>query len=260
MKIIALDDEYLGLEGVVSAIKAVVANANLREFRDAEEALKSAKKNVPDVAFLDIELRTENGLDVAHKLKELNPKINIIFVTGYSKFMKDAFDMYASGYVLKPVTEENIKSAMENLRFPVLEAKRISIHSFGVFDILGDGVPLKFTYSKSKELLALLVDSKGITVPMGMVEELLWENDDDGHDHRAYIRNLVADIRREFRKYDAEDAIIRSHNNISLDISKVSCDYFDFLEGKADAVEKFKGEYMSQYTWAEKTRENLQKM
>ncbi len=259
MYIIALDDEYLGLEGLVSAIQQVAPNDELKAYREAEAALADATVQSPDVAFLDIELRDGNGLDLARKLKELNPKINIIFVTGFSDYMKEAFDMYASGYIFKPVLAEKIKCELNNLRYPVEDKKRITVRAFGTFDILGDGLPLKFSYSKSKELLAILVDSHGLTCSMSMVEKLLWENEDDCRDRRAYIRNLIADIRRSLRKYDSEDLILRSHNNISLDVSKIQCDYLDFLSGNAEALASFKGEYMSQYTWAKKTRTELKK-
>lgn len=257
MNIIALDDEKLGLEGLVSAITEAEPSASLNAFRNADEAIKYAAINIPDIAFLDIELRLGNGLDVAKRLKELNPKINIIFVTGYTDYMKEAFNLYASGYVLKPVIAENIKRELENLRFPVSGKKRIYVQAFGPFEIFGDGVPLKFTYSKSKELLAVLIDAKGVTCSMGMVEELLWENEDKCHDHRAYIRNLIADIRRVLQRYDAKGIILRSHNNIGIDVSKIDCDYMDYLAGKSAAREAFKGEYMSQFSWAEKTLGNL---
>ncbi|MCR4578712.1 MAG: response regulator [Treponema sp.] len=259
MNILALDDEYLGLEGLVTAIKANVPNAIVGGYRDIKEALDYAEKTNPEIAFLDIELRMGNGLDVAKKLKAMNPRINIIFVTGYSEYMKEAFDLYASGYVLKPVMNENIKKELENLRFPVSEKKRISVHTFGNFEIFGDGIPLTFAYSKSKELLAILVDANGITCSMGMVEELMWEREDDCRDHRAYIRNLIADIRRSLRKFNAEDIILRSHNNIGLKVSDIDCDYYDYLAGKPEAIAAFNGEYMSQYSWAEKTLGSLLK-
>jgi len=260
VNILALDDESLGLEGLVNAIKASAPNAEVEGYRDIKEALAYAEKKQPEVAFLDIELRLGNGLDVAKRLKSLNPKINIIFVTGYSEYMKDAFDLYASGYVLKPVTETVIKKELENLRFPVSDKKRISIHTFGSFEVFGDGLPLNFSYSKSKELMAILVDANGINCSMGMVEEIIWEDEDNCRDHRAYIRNLIADIKRCLRKYNAENIILRSHNNIGLKVSDVDCDYFDYLVGKPEAKAAFNGEYMNQYSWAEKTLGTLLKV
>ena len=255
MKIIALDDEFLGLEGLTGAIKEAVPSAELHEFQDCDSALQDAVTFIPEVAFLDIELRTKSGIEVAKELKKINPKINIIFVTGYSNYMKEAFDLYASGYILKPVMINKIKEEIEHLRFPVSNKKRIFVHTFGTFEIFGDGIPLKFAYSKSKEMFALLVDEKGLSLSLEKIAEILWSN--VTNDRRPYIRNLIADIRKTLRQYDAEDIIIRSHNNISIDVSKIDCDYYDYLNGKPEALSAFEGEYMSQYDWAKATRNKV---
>lgn len=251
MKILALDDEYLGLEGLTSAIKQAAPDSTLNSFQDYEQALICASEWIPDVAFLDIELRITNGIEVAKKLKQINPKINIIFVTSYSDYMKEAFDLYASGYLLKPVISEKIKQELSQLRFAIPEAKKIFVHTFGDFELFYDGIPIKFKYTKTKEFFAYLIDLKGMTCSLGRIEDILWEN--QLQDHRAYIRNLIADMRRTLRTYNMEDIIIRSNNNISLDISKIDCDYFKFLNGDYNAHKAFNGEYMNQYSWAEKT-------
>lgn len=61
-----------------------------------------------------------NGVEVAKRLKEANPKMNIIFVTGFSEYKGDAMDMEASGYIMKPVTKEDVESELSDLRFPII--------------------------------------------------------------------------------------------------------------------------------------------
>jgi len=60
-----------------------------------------------------------NGPAVAKKLKEIKPKINIIFLTAHSEYARDAFELFPSGYILKPVTSEALERAFMNLRYPV---------------------------------------------------------------------------------------------------------------------------------------------
>ena len=251
MKILALDDEYLAMEGICSVLKEVNPQAEVKGFRYSDEALSCSADWFPDVAFLDIEMREENGVSVAKKMKEQNPKINIIFVTGFSDYMREAFDLYASGYVLKPATPEQIKRELGNLRFPVSEKKKIYVHTFGPFEIFADGIPLKFSYSKSKELLAILIDEKGLPCPLGKLEEMLWEN--NLSDKSSYIRNLVADIRKTLRACGSENILIHNYNQLAIDKDAIDCDYFDYLDGKPSASASFNFEYMSQYTWAEST-------
>lgn len=55
-------------------------------------------KSTPcEVAFLDIQMRNINGVELAKEIKLLNPQINIVFTTGYTDFMKDALEMHVSG-------------------------------------------------------------------------------------------------------------------------------------------------------------------
>lgn len=101
----------------------------------------------PDVAFLDIEMRGMNGLVLAEQLKTIKPKTNIIFVTGYSEHMGDAFKLLASGYLMKPVTPQDIMEQMENLRYPIGKAanpKRVRAQCFGNFEVFLDGEPVQF--------------------------------------------------------------------------------------------------------------------
>ena len=119
MNIIAVDDEKLALDVLVDTINEVVPEAKIFGFRQPLEAISFVETENFDVAFLDIKLRGMTGLELAKRLKDINGKVNIIFVTGYSEYSLDAFRLYASDYLLKPVDEEQIKKAIENLRNPV---------------------------------------------------------------------------------------------------------------------------------------------
>ena len=63
-------------------------------------------------------MRGMNGVEVAKRLKEANPKMNIIFVTGFSEYNGDAMDMKASGYIMKPVTKADVERELSDLRLP----------------------------------------------------------------------------------------------------------------------------------------------
>ena len=131
MNIIAADDEQLALESLVEAIEEASPNTKIYSFKKASEVLKFAESTLCEIAFLDIEMRGITGIDLAKALKDINPKINIIFVTGYSEFMKDAFSLHASGYVLKPPTREAIEKELKELRNPVtVDTERIVACTF----------------------------------------------------------------------------------------------------------------------------------
>ena len=177
MKIIALDDEELALEGLMDAIRACAPNAELHGFSYPEDVLAFLQDHSCDVAFLDVEMAGLNGVELAEQLKLHNPDINLIFATGFSRYQGSAFDLHASGYLMKPITVEKVKKELANLRRPVPEEKRIQVQCFGNFEVYLDGIPLEFKYHKTKELLAYLVDRKGALCTNGEIITNLFGDD-----------------------------------------------------------------------------------
>ena len=101
MHIIATDDEQSALNVLMGAIKEAVPVATVHGFRNPLEALEFMKETKCEIAFLDIQMREMSGIILARKLKEIYPKVNIVFVTGYSQYANEAFALNASGYVYK---------------------------------------------------------------------------------------------------------------------------------------------------------------
>ncbi|WP_026528580.1 response regulator, partial [Butyrivibrio sp. VCD2006] len=255
MRIIAIDDEDLALEGCISAIKKAIPAAHVDGFTSGKQAFEVIDQINPQIAFLDVEMRTDNGIDVAKKLQAKNPRINIIFVTGYSEYMREAFGLYASGYIMKPVTPAKIQDAFEHLRFPVEEesGRKLKVHTFGEFEVFTkEGVPLDFAYSKTRELLAVLIDANGAMRTFDQIMDRIWQDEDDPSGHRSYMRNLFADMSRIFFENDCGDALIRRRGEAAINKEYFDCDYFDYLAGKREDT-GFAGEYMNQYSWAEPT-------
>ena len=119
MNILAVDDEYYALDLLKRALEEVAHGATVFLCRDVRSALTVAREHKPDVAFLDIHMPEKNGIELALDLKKLNPKINIVFATGFSEYMKEGIDLRMSGYIMKPVTPEAVKVELENLRNPI---------------------------------------------------------------------------------------------------------------------------------------------
>ena len=259
MKAIAVDDEYLALEGCINALKKADPELEVKGYESGDDALIDIKKDMPDIAFLDIEMRGENGINFAKKLQEYNPKINIIFVTGYSEYMMDAFSLYASGYILKPVTPQKVKDALDHLRYPAKEVRdnRIKIRTFGNFEVFDpEGQPIEFAYSRTKELLAVLIDANGAMRTFDQIMEYLWMDEDDAGTHGSYLRNLLSDMQRVFTEYGIENALIKRRGEAGINRNYFKCDYYMYLQGERKEV-VFSGEYMSQYSWAEPTLAKL---
>ena len=104
MNILVVDDEYFALELMKSALEEANIRSTVYLCSDVSGALKTAREEKIDVAFLDIQMPGMNGIELARELKVLNPKVNIVFATGYSEYMKAGKDLRKSGYLMNPVT------------------------------------------------------------------------------------------------------------------------------------------------------------
>lgn len=247
-----IDDEENSLEYIARKIKDAEAAAEIVTFNDPKEALKAAQDKMFDVVFLDIQMPGLNGIETAKKFKKMNPKANMIFVTGYSEYTMEAFDVDASGYLLKPATAEQVRHALDNLRYPIVSAggPHVTIQCFGNFEVFCNGEPIRFKYNKSKEVLAFLTDRRGAVCKNEEVIVNLWEDDED---HAAYYRSLMKDIQDSLKAVGCEDIFVKQWGGAALVRGKVRCDYYDYLDGKPAGINAYKGEYMIQYSWAEET-------
>jgi len=256
MKVLAIDDSIKALKLLTNSITEARPSAQVFPFSKPSELLAFAKDNPCDIAFLDIQIWDMNGLEVAKELKEINPKINIIFVTAYSQYAREAFDLHPSGYILKPVMKEAVEREIENLRHPINQKinAQIYVQTFGNFEVFSYGVPLKFCRNKTKELLAYLIDRNGATVNINELCAVLWENERDTENLKAYLRKLISDLFKTLRKVGAEDIIFRQHKNIAVFPDKIICDSYEFMKGDPACVNAYRGQYMNQYSWAEAPR------
>ena len=117
-KVIIVDDSKVILSDCLAVMGEVMPNAAITGFIWPMEAIEYARNNRIALAVLDIELGTESGLDLCDTLLEINPCTNIVFLTAYADYSLDAWRTNASGFMLKPLTAENVREQLQKLRYP----------------------------------------------------------------------------------------------------------------------------------------------
>ena len=254
MRIIAVDDEKIALDALSEAIKAIVTEDEVISFRYPEDALDFIKDNPCDIAFLDVEMAGMSGVELAEELKKYNSEINIVFCTGYGNYRDAAFELHASGYLMKPITPEKVKRELENLRRPIIEKKKLKVQTFGNFEVYLDGKPIAFKYRRTKELFAYLVDRVGAMCTVGEIIGILFEDDSGRED---YFQKLRRDLLSTLEEVGCADAIIHKRGMLGVVVTALQCDYYDYLNNKKTLETVYFGEYMSQYSFAEYTNAHL---
>lgn len=211
MNTITIDDRELIVTLMLGILQKLDPGGSHLGACDVHEAMRMATQTPPDVAFLDVEMPGEaNGLELGKKLKELYPKLNIVIITGHREYAMDAFELDASGYLLKPLTQEAVAHQLSVLRFGWRKdgtGTGLRIRCFGTFEVYHNGIPLDFSYSKSKELLACLVDHNGALCSNDILIGCLWPDEPADHLTKARLRKYVKDLRDTFARVGVEDVI-----------------------------------------------------
>ncbi|MDD6482686.1 MAG: response regulator [Lachnospiraceae bacterium] len=254
MRILAVDDEKLALDSLTDAIREASPEAELFAFQSPREVLAWAEKNIADVAFLDVRMRGMTGLELALRLKNFWPGINIIFATGYDEYLLPAVNMRCSGYLLKPVQSDAVREELQNLRNPVaVRQKHIHASTFGHFELFVEGVSVSFENARCKELLAFLIDRNGAAVNNNVIAAAMYEDSDNEASSLAQVRKAKVSLKNSLKRAGIEEILKEENRSLSVDKTKMSCDYWQMLDGSTEALRAFGGEYMSGYSWGEVT-------
>ena len=261
MKIICVDDEKLVLDLTVALCKLIVTpDSVINGFRNPMDALAFAEVVHPDIALLDIDMPGMNGIVLAARIKERSPNTSIIFLTGYAQYAVDAFSLHASGYLLKPVNKDRLAEEIDfalakknKPKPPVKTDKRISVQTFGNFDLFVDGKTVTFSRSKAKELLAYLIDRQGSGVTRSEVFSVLWEDSNYDRSMQKQLDVVIRSLRTTLEAAGIPELFEMKSGFLRIEPELIDCDLYHFMEGDIDAVNAYRGEYMTSYAWAELT-------
>ena len=118
LNIIMVDDNKAILSYNLLILEEVVPNAMIAGFNWPQEAIEYAKSNRVDLAILDIELGTASGLDLCRMLLAINPYTKVVYLTAYPEYSLDAWNTDACGFMVKPLTQEGVRTQLKKLHYP----------------------------------------------------------------------------------------------------------------------------------------------
>lgn len=255
MKAICVDDDPLAVEYTLGQCAQLPEISETKGFTDALLALDWLSTHPVDLALLDINMPQMDGITLAAHIRERYPWTAILFVTAYRQYALDAYAVHPTGYLLKPVPQEKLAAEVRYVckkDHPSVPA-HIRIKTFGNFDVYVDEKPVSFRLAKSKEILAYLVDKQGSGVTRSELFAAVWE--DRAYDRRmqkqldVYIRSL----RETLREYGVTEIMTLEKGVLRINPTAFLCDAYRFYSGDSDAINAYRGAYMSSYSWASMT-------
>ena len=158
-KIAICDDSKADTEYVLNMVRRWAASAghniHTNVFNSAESFLFSyAEENDYDILLLDIEMGEMDGVTMAKELRKSNDAVQIVFITGYSDYIAEGYEVAALHYLMKPVKEEKLCSVLDRAVEKLLknekmltletggEMLRIPIYQIRYADVFGNYVTI----------------------------------------------------------------------------------------------------------------------
>ena len=252
MRIVCIDNESLAVEDTIEICNDLSADISAKGFVRVNEALEWIKSNPVDIVLLDIDMPEMNGITLAARIKQIKPDTVILFLTAYKEYAFDAFQVHSSGYLLKPVLPELLQKEIDHAMsaHPKAEILHIEARTFGNFELFVDGEPVAFKRSKSKELLAYLIDRRGMSVTRAEISAVLFEDAPYDHSRQKYLDAIIRSLRDTLREHGIENIMQMERKGIRIIPEKLNCDMYRFYEGDTEVIKAFRGEYLESYTWA----------
>ena len=115
MKIAVIDDERPARSELKHQLLELLPEAVIEEGDSGAAALQLAGEHKFDLFFLDINLGDINGTVLVNALKNMHPEMKIVFVTAYSEYAIQAFELGVEDYVMKPFSKKRLKKVVDRL-------------------------------------------------------------------------------------------------------------------------------------------------
>lgn len=235
MRVILVDDDkamILILKRILSKIQNIeIANT----FNNSDKVLEFIEENNIDMVFLDITMHGESGVELARKIFNESPSIDIVFITSHREYAVEAFEIQAFDYIVKPIVKERllrtIKRAIEK-RLPAYDNNfrmnhNIFVYLFGGIDVNSKTGHIKWISAKSMELFTYLILKQGHNISKSLIIEDIFPGM-PLKNAENYLKTAVYQVRKAFEPYEANPIITSNNGFYKLDCNKFYVDCIDF--------------------------------
>lgn len=121
LRALVVDDEPLARRRLRALLDRTPGVQWMAEAATGPEALRAIEEAGPDVVFLDVEMPGMSGVEV---MERVNPPLPVIFTTAYDAYAVKAFDLHAVDYLLKPLSADRLREAVERVRRRLADRSR----------------------------------------------------------------------------------------------------------------------------------------
>ncbi|MBQ3879884.1 MAG: response regulator transcription factor [Oscillospiraceae bacterium] len=195
-------------------------------YTSAEQFLFSDPDKPCDLLLLDIEMGGMSGMTLARTLRARGDRLPIVFITGYSEYMQDGYDVEALHYLLKPVEKERLFAVLDRYA-----ARHVSDYRV-IFPAGGESVSVEcsriaYLEAFGKTTRLVMKDGSSLTCACGLHAAAEKLGAGFIACHRSYIVNLsfVRSISKTGLTLDSGEQIPLSRRNYE-DVSRAFIEYY----------------------------------
>ena len=282
MKVLLVDDEPIMLLAMKRMLSSIEGVELVGSFQQAEEAFVFLCNHDVDLAFLDIQIGSDDGIELARKLRFNHIELDIVFTTSHSDYAMQAYDVYPLDYMVKPISKKRLaqtitRAASKREGTSVVSgspvANRLKVQMLGYFEASStEQGTVKWISKKSEELFSYLLLNRGGSVAKIHVIEHIFP-DMPLKNAEVYLNTAVYQLRKALSVHGFKEIVISGQEKYRIELSHVDVDFIQFEQGmellakihtdnEAVAVELEKqvvGELLEDrsFAWAITERESL---
>lgn len=225
MRTVVIDDEELALSRFQRLAKRVEGLEVVGVFTDAHAALNFIRENNVEMVCTDVEMPGMNGVSFARTLRMFRPDIILVFITAFRDYLGVSNELGCDYYLLKPYSVGTLEMLVE--RMSLLQGrlrKRVSVFTFGGFDVVVDGAPLKLT-GKMREILALVASRQGKEISNEEIFYQVWPGREYDRTNTVVYYNALRRLKKALEEADAADLLMSTRRGQMLNVAFAECDF-----------------------------------
>ncbi|NOU99806.1 response regulator [Paenibacillus sp. LMG 31457] len=280
IRVMLIDDEENALDVLEIFLREIGNVTVVGRFTNPFHALEAFDALQVDVVFLDIQMPSIMGIEVARQIKKKMPHTQFVFITAYSEYAVEAFEIQSVDYLLKPFTKERLQNTVSRFgKIPsdkspseLTDEAGVYIQSFGGFSIHKASGLLPWKTNKEKELCAFLIHHSGNQVDAATIIESIWP-ESELHKAKTYLYTCMSYLRKSFQANGIQAKVDKVDRGYVVNVTGMKSDVEEFLAiaekaASDEALEEklyekmnalHKGEYLQgcDFNWAMWRREEL---
>ncbi|WP_197276466.1 response regulator [Bacillus sp. JCM 19034] len=238
IRAIIIDDEPLAIQLLQSKLEGMKEYSIVGTYVSGVDLQEKVDVVDFDVAFIDINMKGINGIDLAEFLLSKKEKLQVVFVTAYEEYAVRAFELHAVDYLLKPVSNQRLEKTTKRLletvtlfhsEDEVRESGTVSIGCFLELMVYHNQDLVSWKTSKVKELFAFLLTHHKQYIDRDLIIEALWPND-DYKKSKIHLHTCIYHLRKLLRTLGFDQAILFSDKCYLLSLQNVQIDVDEWLE------------------------------